>query len=189
MRVEITVSIGEKLHELPGRAHRKAARKAAIELLKRHHEKNIPQHFKQTARNKYRYKQRSAKYKSYKRKRWHSITDLVASGRNRQLITAMGTIRVGGTITGSPRRTTVTGKRTGTGREPGLRAQLRMRADWPKFRNNRNPRSVTIEDMRDEVARVTEDENRELAEFFRSRYIKELNGYVGNLRKKVYNRK
>lgn len=159
-------------------------------LLQLHHRKNIPQHFKQTARNKYHYKPRSSSYKAYKRKRWHSITDLVASGRNRQLITAMGTIRVGGTITGSPkRRSPMSGKTYGSGREPGLRAQLRMRGNWPEFRDPHSSRAVTINDMKDEIARVTEDENRDLAQFFKDNYVRELNGYVGNIRKKVYNRK
>lgn len=189
MRVDITVSLSEKLHELPGRAHNKAARKAAVLLLQRHHQKNIPEHFKQTARNKYGYKPRSAAYKAYKRKRWHSITDLVASGRNRQLITAMGIIRIGGTITGSPKRTSLSGKTYGSGREPGLRAQLRMRGNWPKFRDPRSARAVSIEDMKAEIATVTPAENQQLAQFFRDNYIRELNGYVGNIRRKVYNRK
>jgi mRNA-degrading endonuclease RelE of RelBE toxin-antitoxin system len=189
VQVQITVSLSEKLHELGGRAHRKASKLAAIALLQLHHRKNIPQHFKQTGRNKYHYKARSARYKAYKRKRWHSITDLVASGRNRQLITAMGTIRVGGTITGSPKRTSMSGKTYGSGREPGLRAQLRMRGNWPEFRDSTNPRAVTINDMRDEIARVTEDENTSLAQYFKDIYVRELSTYSGNIRKKVYNRK
>ena len=44
------------------------------------HKKDLPDHFKQSARHKYGYKKRSNKYKKRKRKTGHGILDLVYTG-------------------------------------------------------------------------------------------------------------
>lgn len=178
----LTVTISTRLYDLPGRAHNAAGRAALQEELLEHHRQRIPGHFRQTARAKYRYKPRSAIYKAIKRKLFHSVTDLVRTGKTERLVTMAGRVRIGGTITGSFR------KSGAIRRMPGLVGHLIMRVPWSRgYRDPRDARKVRTEDMADEITAVTPQEEQNIAYGFGRRYVARMNHYAsGNRRALIY---
>ena len=142
------------------RIHSKAVKTAMRETLIDHHRKRMRGHFRQTNRNKYRHYERTTVTKRTKRRRYHSITDLVASGRTRdKMVRAYDRLRVGGSAEG--------GAVTGT---------MSFKFPFPVARSVslRKIGSVTPQKMTEEISRWTAGEEKEAAEFFIRMYRAEV---------------
>lgn len=149
------------VHEIPAplldsdrfrRTHRAIAKKAVRATLERHHRKTLPGHFKQTNRSKYDHKPRKPWWKEYKKKRYGSITDLVASGETkRSMLSTAPKISVGGTADSFL---------TGT-----------MSLKFPFQRDNRRGKgAVSVSVMASEIARWTDDEQKAAGAYMQQMY-------------------
>lgn len=118
------------------------------------------EHFKQTSRTKYRHYERNPVYKSFKRRRWGSITDHV-SGRRERRITSREAM--------TQRQPRVAAKQI---RGSGVFKATAQLAPWPfKEKGGRPANEVTTEKMSDELARWTDKDLAAAGEFFRERFI------------------
>lgn len=124
------------------RIHSSAAKDAMRSTLRLHQIKRLQEHFKQTNRHRYNHQPRRDKYKAAKRRKYHSITDLVKTGETRRrMLNEKHTIRVGGTA------------------ESELRATMTMHFPFPEDSAGRNPHGgVGIAQMRKELAAWTDEE-------------------------------
>lgn len=184
--IRARLTVDSKVIDLPTRAHNLAGKTALREQLEIHHATRIPQHFRTTARSKYRYQPRSKGYKAFKKAVFHSITDLVRTGATERWVKAARQIRIGGTVAG--RLTKKSQTMTYRVSNPELVGNLIMRFPFPVSRDRNNPRGVTIGQMADEITAVTPAEEQEIAAGFEKRYTAELARYRGN-RKLIYGRK
>lgn len=156
-QIGATFSIPDALVDTArGRAvHAEITRRAAREAMIDHHHNVMPGHFQQTNRSKYDHKERSKAWKRNKRRRFHSITDLKASGRSRQLmLAAYPRIQFRG--------------RAGD----VMTAFMRYRWPFPKP-GKQNPRRVTIEDMNRELAAWTFEDIVRASEVFRDTFVEQ----------------
>lgn len=183
---EMSVSISTKLFDLPNRAHNAAGKQALTAELNEHHRNRIPGHFRQTARDKYGYQPRSRIYMAIKRKLFHSTKDLVRSGKTERMATSIARVRIGGTVTGSFRPVKGTNRVRVT--NPGLIGNLIMRVAFTRgYRDPKDPRRVTTDQMAAEITAVTPAEEQSIAVGFGRRYVAALNAYsTGNRRARIY---
>lgn len=185
--MEISVEISEEIFDLPGRAHNLAGKEALRDELVRHHRERIPLHFRQNARDRYRYKKRSDVYLAIKRRKTHSTTDLVYSGATKSMVRGLGMVRIGGTMTGS---TYKNGAKAGQVRaEAGLSGHLVMQIPFSiGYRDSADPSRVHSADIADEITRVRDDEEREMAAGFERTYMRRLEYYGerGQRRRRIF---
>ena len=140
------------------RIHSRAVKTSLRRTLGLHHKVRIPQHFRRDARHRYRYHERKRVTKRIKRKRYHSITDLVKTGATkRKMIAGFESIRVGGSTEGG----TVTGT-------------MRLRFPFPTSNEWRGD-GVTPDKMAEEIARFTDEETKQVANQFKAFYVDEIN--------------
>lgn len=132
------------------------------EELVKHHQKRIPKHFKQQARQEYGYKQRTDATRRRKRKLYGSTRDLVKTGATEQLVTRARQISVGGTL------------KDGGG---SILGTLSMWFPYSIRRDPQNPGGVTINDMAGEISRVSAAEALEIEQGFTDRFVLKLNEY------------
>lgn len=136
------------------RANIQAIREAIAVALVDHHNFIMREHFRQTNRQKYDHKERTPKYKRYKRRKFNSITDLKASGDSmRKMLAAAPRVSY---------RDEIKGVQTGF---------MRYRWPFPKP-GKQNPRFVTIQDMNREVSAWTGEEVARATEKFRRAFVK-----------------
>jgi hypothetical protein len=180
------MTIDAGLWDLPTVAHNKAGKEALGEELEEHHKRRIPGHFKQTARGKYHYKERSPIYKAIKKRKYHSITDLVRKGDTERMARSQHQVRIGGTVTGTFRQ-------SGEPRSaPGLTGSLIMWVPWSaNQRDSTSPRAVRTHDMANEITAVTPEEEGNIAYGFGRRYLQRLRFYsaAGSRRARIYGAK
>lgn len=138
------------------RVHRAAAKDAMRTTLKLHQLKRLESHFKQTNRAKYNHAPRTARYKAQKRRKYHSITDLVKTGETRRrMLNEHHAIRIGGTA------------------DTELKASMVMHFPFPE--GDRNPYGgIDVAQMRKEITSWTDDEIREAAGEFQEYYFDEI---------------
>lgn len=145
------------------RIHNTVSKLALRRVLMKHHKERIPDHFKQTNRNKYDHKERSSRTKAYKRRKFGSITDLVKTGRTRQSMTATRPqVQIGGSGA-----TVMTGK-------------MFMRFPFSVDLSPGTGKTVTPAVMAAEIARWTETEAQEAAEDYRNFYVDEFEKATAN---------
>lgn len=105
------------------RDHRRALRLAFTEAAVFHHERHIPRHFEPFASVKYRYARRNAKYEARKQRLLGHRLPLVFTGKTRDTVTMLRTIRA------TPKGATLTMRlpiRGGTGRLMDASARARL---------------------------------------------------------------
>lgn len=105
------------------RDHRRALREAFTSAAVLHHTRHIPRHFESFASTKYRYARRKAKYEARKQRLLGHRLPLVFTGRTRDTVTMLRTIRA------TPKGATLTMRlpiRGGTGRLVDAAARARM---------------------------------------------------------------
>lgn len=140
------------------RIHKRISRKAGDHVMKHHHKKVTKEHFKQTNRSKYDHFPRTAKYLKEKRKRYGSITDLVATGKSKRAILSM-TPKV--TFKGSPMNV----------------LQIHMTYRWPfdagagEAKASFRPHRVSIAQMSRELTSWTDQEMIRAVEMYRDKWI------------------
>lgn len=135
--------------------HNRISRQAATKVLQHHHIRRMPGHFRQTNRGKYDHRERTKAWKRQKRKRFNSITDLVASGRSRDYMMATyPRVR----FSGNPAKV--------------LEAYLRYRWPFPVSRDVKDPRRVTIDQMSKEIASWTTSEMQDAINLYRDTWVK-----------------
>jgi len=118
-----------------------------------HWKNRIPNHFKQTNRNKYDHAERTEYTKALKRQRHGSITDLVKTGATRDHMTSFRPkIRIGGAAV----------NKEGTGL---LSLTMELRFPFP-VRFDTSERGVNMIQMASEIARWTDDEIKDAANDF-----------------------
>lgn len=164
---------------------------AIRETLAHHHNKHMPRHFKRDARQRYQHKERNAKYKSWKKRKYGSLLDLVLTGRTRDKLTkpnGFDRITIGGAAIGGKKP--VEGKLVYTfGFNQDL-IDFYKSQKGKKSRDHRNamrlggmrvtlvnPNRVTLRDMRAELQTITEDEAADLRDVFRKGIWDRVNNY------------
>jgi len=140
--------------------YNKAARTTSEEVLKEHHKKHIPKHFKATNRHEYDHKRRTKKWKSMKKRMYRSVTDLVAKG---ELKTS---------ITGPPKKYQYSGNyMAGT-----FKATMYMKIPWPVADDpSHHPSAVTVADMKREIRKTTDSEAKHLGTIWEKHFANQLN--------------
>lgn len=154
--------------------------------LMHHHNTHMPRHFKRDARQRYSHKERNAKYKAWKKRKFGSLIDLVMSGSTRDKITKAGgydRITIGGAAVGGQKD--LVGKLVYTfGFNDKLKAfYLSKKVRFHNDPVTRDPREqwrrrqkavartigprVSLQDMRAELMKMTPDEVKIIAEVFR----------------------
>ncbi len=149
------------------RIHNRISKNALKAVLLWHWETNTPKHFKQHARGKYDYAERSRGYKAKKRAKFGSITDLVKSGRTRDALTTQ-LPRV--SVRGSSEKILFG------------RAKL-ARFPFPVSKDVKDPRRVTVEKMADEIVRWVDSEAEEAVNRYADIYITDLKQAIAGSKK------
>lgn len=181
------ISLPEMLVASP-RTHQRFAREAMEQELDHHHRAVMPEHFKQSAHQKYGHKPRSPKYIAYKIRRWRSGTDHVASGRTKVELLYKRQILVDGsgeTLRGRLKMRLPFGGGTGeqvdddfyrrleaalaTETNPGKRAWILKRLQ--NRDNNRGKVGVTPAEQIKELQTITGEEARQATERIAQRYL------------------
>lgn len=154
------------------RIHNRAAKDALEEVAKHHHKVRIPQHFTLGASEKYGYAERKPKYKKYKLRRWNEPRDLV-SGDNRNpktkdyMARQTPRIRLGGKAANPD------------GTAGQLRLTMGLSFPFPLSRDV-TAAGVSGQQMKREIAAITANEAKEIAEMFKQRYLFHLKKQLAN---------
>jgi hypothetical protein len=119
------------------RIHNQALKKAVRTVLRYHHRRRIPKHFRPDAKYKYDHKRRTGRTNKLKRIKTGQAIDLIKSSRTRQRMTRMiDNIRVGGS---AAKHGSVVGRMT-------------LSFPFPvRSRNEADSRTVTMRDMMQEI--------------------------------------
>lgn len=148
---------------ITSRDHNKFAKEAIRKTMEHHVNKILPGHFERGAREKYRYARRKLGYDQAKARRFPGShgRDLVKTGRSRSRILHQGTIRTPG----------VAGK--GTLRVV-YKSGFDFRGGTGRFKKQRRlfHQRVTVQQMRSEVKKITNQEAQLLAQMFKDLYMK-----------------
>lgn len=149
--------LGELLVGSASRTHDRIAKQAVHDVLDIHWSRRIPGHFQRPAHGKYKYAERSKRYRFRKQKKYGSSIDLVMSGRTRDLMTSQRRIVIRGTAAGG----TLTGR-------------LILRFPFPggsqRFRKTGTRQAVTIQQMAREIEAFTPEEITQINAEVRERY-------------------
>lgn len=175
--------LGELLLGNAARTHNRIAKSALRDVLLTHAQQRIPGHFTRPAHARYGYAMRSAQYRHYKQRRFHSSIDLVMTGRTKHAMGTQRQIQIGGTAAAG----TLDGRlklrfpfslaaqaahaRRARGESKGAPLASRGRRDG-------RPR-VTIEQMRREIAAFVPAELAQIQSQLRDRYVDLVNTTAG----------
>lgn len=164
----VVIELPTRPEDIARRYHNKIVREAMKSTAEKHHEEHIPEHFKSTNRQKYKHAPRSEKYKAYKRKRWHRVTDLVLTGRTKDWMERAYKLRVGGNAEAG----TTTAK---------LILTFPFKGGTGRFKDPQTKRAATaqktIQQMIGEMETITDSERRKLGEWFLEEYMKGVDNY------------
>lgn len=196
MSVGVFLEVPAKLKEMSDRAHNKITKDSLRDVLEYHHKHHMPLHFKgQASAAKYGYMQRKPGYEKAKRRQKHHAYPLVWSGQTARNIKAgYKYLRVGGAAIGGralnaylvyqfsfsaairaayAARSAATKK---TGDKPNdARKRLAARAIRKALVKQRAQVGVTIAQMKKEIAAMTPEERKKLAEVFKAGYMARFN--------------
>lgn len=157
------------------RLHNQVAKQALREEAIKHWKNRIPGHFDPRARGRYGHVKRKPKYEAMKQRVFGRVIDLVLTGQTKSKITkTQPDIRIGGAAFGGKRELAL----TMTMRLPfGIEAQRAIAKKIRRGERHTGPRTagVTIAQMKQEIAAITEDERRAIAASFHHRYTELLN--------------
>lgn len=153
------------------RDHRKALRLAFAAAALVHHTRHIPRHFQAFASVKYRYARRSAKYEARKQRLLGHRLPLVFTGKTRDTVTMLKTIRA------TPKGATLTMRlpiKGGTGRLLDAAAAARLvRAGKRRattFTQKQVDSQRVILQIRSELEVISEDELKFIAQTIQDQY-------------------
>lgn len=139
------------------RLHKKISRDVMKAVLMEHHQQRIPRHFDRDASSRYQYQERTDATKRIKQSRYHHNVDLVQSGRTkRSMVNSFPRVRITGDAT------------------KVLEGHMRYNFPFPVNRDATDPRHVTMAKMGDEIARMTDEEQRQMIERFAELYAADL---------------
>lgn len=155
------IEVPQRSADLARRHHNKYAKEALGEAVEKwhQHKQGFPEHFTRAAREKFNHFPRTARYKRYKQRRYHSTIDLVKTGRTKRRMLSQWKLRLGGSATGGNLNVT-------------LVLSFPFKGGTGSFRKEGTTQSVTIEKMITELQRFDEDDPELLAKFFGEAYWK-----------------
>ena len=165
------IEVPTRPEDIAVRHHNRFVKDSLREVLKEHHAKRIPEHFKSSAHQKYGYARRNLKYMKAKNKRYGSSRDLVKTGRSEREMTnpANAKITIGGAAEGGSR---------------DINAKLTLRFPW-KGGSGRFKREtplyqrVTAQQMVKEMQAMTDDERFAMATQFLALYWNRVSSFQG----------
>lgn len=158
--------------DISKRHHNRIVKDAARRMMERHHDENIPKHFKRDARRRYGYAPRNPKYTRWKQRKYGTGgLDMVKRGRTRQWMTSAYKLRMGGNA------------EAGT-----LKAQLILTFPFKggsgRLRQPGGRGGIVIQQLIKEMQRFANDEPALLAGWFQEEYMRGVEQFRGN-RKRV----
>ena len=169
--IQFEVDISAFLADAPkqDRDLNRMAKDSILEEAADYHKQHFPSHFSREARTKYHHRPRGRGYMAMKRRVFHSITDLIKTGRTEAQMTRTYQSRVGGSWTGGGE----------------VHATLIYRFPFPAGDNPKT--GVKFVDMAKEVTEVAPEHAAEAAQGFRDRLVKRIRQFkdLGG-RKKYY---
>lgn len=149
------------------RIHNRAAKDALRECAMTHHKERVPLHFQNGAAEKYGYMPRRPKYKRYKLRRWNETRDLVSGDRKgpptKDFIKQPPTIRAGGKAANPD------------GSAGLLKLSIVLKLPFPTSDDTYRPGTVSGKQIKREIAAITGEEGKDIAEQFKSAYVRILN--------------
>lgn len=167
----INIDVPAWMPDVAMRHYNRIVKQSLREVLETHHKKRIPGHFAKSARQKYGYAPRNAKYMRYKNRRYHSSRDLVKTGRSEREMTnpANAKITIGGAAEG--------------GKHP-LNAKLSLRFPWKggtgKLRKDRpHHRAINAQQLVKEMQAMIDQERAEMAKQFSELFWRKIQPYRG----------
>lgn len=168
-QIIFTLDVPTRPADLAKRWHNKYAKEAARYMIERHHEENVPKHFKRSARSRYGYRPRDPKYVRKKQRRWkQGGMDLVKTGRTRRYMTNQYKLRLGGTAD--------KGTLTAT-----LILRFPFKGGTGKWRRPAGPRGaraqITIQTMIGEMQSFAADEPPQLLRWFEEEYWRQVENH------------
>jgi hypothetical protein len=186
----IAVSVPERPGDVARRHWNRFCREAMQECLQTHHRERIPLHFRQDARYRYGYKDRTARYRAAKRKRYKSTRDLVKTGASERRMKREGQIIVGGAAEGSKRP--ISGKlrlmfdftQTAAFEFSQMKRFKQAGRGWYDSAAGRRAAGVTIADMHREVQQMTPQERRAFAEQYVAAIMRRYRSWQGARKRK-----
>lgn len=178
-KIVCTLEVPARFEDITKRHHNRIAKDAVRNVLEYHWKHRIPLHFRQDARGRYGYKPRSEKYKALKNRRFRSRRDLVLTGASEERMKREHRITVGGTA----EKGTLTGTlivafswvkrvQAAFAKKARFARRLGVSADALEPSKPRAKPSVTIQDMKREIQRMTPDEIKDVAAQFRAEYMR-----------------
>jgi len=167
----LEIEVPSRPEDIAVRHHNRFVKEALREVLKEHHSKRIPGHFKTSAHQKYGYQRRNPKYMRAKARRHGSSRDLVKTGKSEQEMTnsANARITIGGSAEGG--KNAINGKLTL--RFPWKGGSGRFKRDTPTYQR------VTAQQMIKEMQAMTDDERLQMAVQFSALYWNRVSSYQG----------
>ena len=137
--------------------HQKVSAKAARLTLQWHHANVMREHFGRQNRNKYNHQKRTKRWEFYKKLKFNSYVDIVASGKSRDRFLGV-----------TPRATISRNQPDGT-----IHAYMRYRWPFPQANTTGGSRQgVTVGVMNDEVTRWTDADAQRAAKVYSEAFIK-----------------
>jgi hypothetical protein len=166
-KLSLEIDIPLRADDVAKRHHNRFVKEAINEVLIAHHRFRLPGHFERSAHGKYGYRQRSEKYIREKARRYHSVVDLVKSGKSKNRMMHEQRIVIGGSAEG--------------GKKP-IDGKLIVSFDFQggggrRYRKRASPQAVLIETMHKEIQAITDDERGQIAHQFREAYLQRLRNF------------
>lgn len=164
------------------------AKDSMDEELAKHHKQRIPGHFSREARSKYKHKPRRRPYMAFKKRKFGSIADLVKTGETRRRVTStyrrsLGGAWLRGGVLSAIRGTLHYSLPFDWDRKPqgggGRRRYSRQQAAL-------DTRNVKLQDIKNEIAYVTDSEGQDVAKGFGQRMQGRINRFASVGRKVYY---
>lgn len=173
----LEIEVPSRPEDIAVRHHNRFVKESLREVLKEHHAKRIPGHFKTSAHQKYGYQRRNLKYMKAKNKRHGSSRDLVKTGQSEMSMTnaANANITIGGAAEGG---------------KNAINAKLTLRFPWKggagRFRRETPTyQKVTIQQMIKEMQAMTDEERQQMAVKFNEAYWARAKNLQGKRQRKI----
>jgi hypothetical protein len=148
------------------RIHSDVIKECLKQELLEHHRRRIPQHFTPAARFRYGYARRAPSTVAKKRRQGKPPIDLLDSGETyRSMTRQFEELRVGGSFMRSGQ----------TRNQKGIRATMVLRWPFPISDTDMNPGGVSVTQMAQELEAFTEDEERQISQSLKARYVQKIN--------------
>lgn len=176
---QFVLEVPEWVHEagdFQARKHNKWVRDTLKEALEEHHKKRIPDHFKQSARHRYKYAPRDPKYLKSKARYWGSRRDLVKTGDTEREMKRNKRIVISGSASGISQ-----GKKGIAGR---LILRFPFKGGTGRFKKPHTRQAVNILQMKDEIERILPSEEHEINRGIAAGYMKRVEEFISKRKRK-----